>query len=225
LKVISFLNHKGGVGKTTLCVNLARAIQIHDDPRSIMIVDADDQGSARDWQNAMSTPLEGIDVIGADRAKTLLASEDIARSRWSSYMLIDTAGDTAEIHGIAISLSHLIIIPVRPSPYDVWATQDTVFLIKTALRINPKLKAVFVLNQCIPNSTISGDVIKALAEFPEIYTLTNTLSHRLSFARSANGGHTVYETKDGLAMKEMDLVTNEILDYLYGKNDGSKKEI
>lgn len=219
MKVISFMNHKGGVGKTTLVVNLARGIYLDDDPRSIMLVDADPQGSLRDWQNASDEKMSGLDVIGADRRQSLLGAEAIAQNNMAGYMLIDTPGDINEIHGAAISISDLIVIPVRPSPWDVWATMDMINLVRNAMPANPKLKAMFVLNQAIPNCTINKEVIEALKEFEEIKLINSAIAHRVSFAKVVNSGQTVYESKDNLAIKECDNVITELLAYLYSKED------
>src|SRR6266850_606256 len=212
MKIISFMNHKGGVGKTTLTVNLARGIQNDDEPKYMMLVDADRQGSLRDWYESMnSCDISGMRVIGADRYQTLIGSVSVARECMSSYMMVDTPGDVHQMHGAAISISDLIIIPVRPSPYDVWSTQDTITLVKTCMVSNPKLKAMFILNQCIPNSNICSEAISALSEHPEIRLATNVISHRLSFTKTASEGKTVFETRDKLAINEVVNITKEIL--------------
>lgn len=218
MKVISLLNHKGGVGKTTLCTNIGKGLQLLDESSNILLVDADQQGSLRDWHDA-SDGMAGINVIGADRRQMLLQSKSIALSLKTNYMIIDTPGDMKEIHGAAISISDLIIIPIRPSPYDIWATLDTIDLIKTSMAANAKLKAIFVINQAIQNSTITNDVIGALNMHPEIYLAYKYICHRVAFAKCVNLGGTIYDSKDASAIREMHALVKYIFDLLWGNNE------
>lgn len=217
MKIISFLNHKGGVGKTTLCSNIAKSILRQDEPNSILLVDADPQGSLRDWHDAldMNIVLPGIEVIGADRRNTLVGAKDIALNIGADYMLIDTPGDIKEIHGVALRMADLVIIPIRPSPYDVWATEDTIELVRTARGMNERLKAAIVINQAIPNTKIHSEVSALLAQYSDFFIPDQHVSHRVSFAKTAALGQTVFDSNDSAAIKEVDYLTKELLDYLY----------
>lgn len=216
MKVISLLNHKGGVGKTTLCTNIAKGLQLIDESSNVLLVDSDQQGSLRDWHDASEGAI-GINVIGADRRQMLLQSKALALSLNTDYMIIDTPGDMKEIHGAAVSISDLVIIPIRPSPYDIWATMDTIDLIKTSMSANNNLKAVFVINQAIQNSTITTDVIEALNMHSEIPLTNKHICHRVAFAKCANIGGTIYDSKDVLAIKEMYGLVKYIFELLWGK--------
>jgi chromosome partitioning protein len=225
MKIISFLNHKGGVGKTTLCSNIAQSILRQDEPRSILLVDADPQGSLRDWHDALDENiiLPGIEVIGADRRNTLVGAKDIALNIGSGYMMIDTPGDIKEIHGVALRMADLVIIPIRPSPYDVWATEDTIELVRTARGMNEKLKAAIVINQAIPNTRIHAEVLALLAQYSDFFIPKFHVSHRISFAKTAALGKTVFDSNDLAAIKEVDCLTFELLDYLYDRSSNDNQ--
>lgn len=62
--------------------------------------------------------------------------------------------------------SDLVLIPVQPSPYDVWAAKEIVDLIHEAHVFKPTLKAAFVINRKIVNTALGRDVADALAEYP-----------------------------------------------------------
>lgn len=217
MKIISFLNHKGGVGKTTLCTNIAASIVRQDDPYSIMLVDSDPQGSLRDWHDALDVDLhhDRLEVIGADRRNALIGSKLIAENNKASYMLIDTPGDIKELHGAALSMSDLVVIPIRPSPYDIWATEDTIELVRTAKQLNVNLKAVLLINQAIPGTKIHKEVKALLDEYLDFIIPQFHISHRISFAKTAALGKTIFDCDDKAAKYEIESATFELLDILY----------
>jgi len=216
MKIISFMNHKGGVGKTTLCTNLAKAFLKEDDPLSITLVDSDPQGSLRDWHNALEegTEHDRINIVGADRRNTLVGITNFVNS---NYMFIDTPGNIKELHAAALNMSDMVIIPIRPSPYDIWATEDTIDLVRTVCEVNKRIKPALVINQAIPNTKIHKEVKELLSKFKDFFIPDAHISHRVVFAKTAALGNTVFESDDKLAMLELTSVANELLDYLYGR--------
>ena len=119
MKVISVLNQKGGSGKTTIATHLARAIQLKG--FSVLLVDSDPQGSSRDW--AAVNEENPVPVVGIDRPTI---ERDLKRIAEKDYVIIDGAPQAADLAISAIKASDIIIIPVQPSPYDIWATSDLV---------------------------------------------------------------------------------------------------
>lgn len=86
----------------------------------------------------------------------------------------------------------LVLIPVQPSPYDIWASQEIVNLIQEASIYKPKPKATFVINRRAPNTAIDFDVESTLAEF-ELPVIETTVGQRVIFAESAASGLSVLE--------------------------------
>ena len=104
------------------------------------------------------------------------------------------------------------MIPVQPSPYDVWAAQEVVSLIGEASVFKENLKSVFALNRKIVNTALGRDVVEALSEY-EIPVLRSSVSQRVAFAESAATGQTVLETKPkGQAAKEIKALIDELLE-------------
>lgn len=179
--IISILNQKGGVGKTTLAVNIARALTLEN---STLLVDSDIQGSARDWHAAGKGEI--LPVIGLDRP-TL--SKDIKQfvGRYD-YIIIDGAGKIETMSVEAIKCSDIVLIPVAPSPYDIWAASDLVEIVKARQSImNGTPKAAFVINLNRPNTTLSKEVEDALQEHG-LPVFTARISLRTVFAKSAAQG-------------------------------------
>jgi chromosome partitioning protein len=92
----------------------------------------------------------------------------------------------------AIMASDLVVVPVQPSPYDVWAASETVQLVREAQQFKEKLKVAFVINRKIANTAIGRDVANALAEF-DVPVLPAVLHQRVIFAESAAQGLAVFE--------------------------------
>jgi len=196
--IISILNQKGGVGKTTLAVHVATALARKGN--KVLMVDADPQGSALDWaasrKNEALFPVMGLPKPTLHRELPKLEAD-------YSFIIIDGPPRVYEVARSAILASNLILIPVQPSPYDVWAAKEIVDLIGEASAFNEKLKSVFVINRKITNTAIGRDVTEALSEYP-IPVMKAQISQRVAFAESAGQGQTTLEIDpESLASQEI----------------------
>lgn len=200
--IIGVLSQKGGVGKTTIAVNLAATFA--KSGLRVLLVDADPQSSALQWSAARDAdPL--FAVVGM--AKPTLHKElpDIAKDY--QVVIIDGAPRVNELGRAAILASDLVLIPVQPSPYDIWAAAETVRLIQEAQDFKPSLKGVFVINRKIANTAIGRDVTEALSQFASIPVLPTALHQRVVYAESAGQGLSVLEVepKGGAAREVAEL--------------------
>ncbi|BEM51310.1 cobyrinic acid a,c-diamide synthase (plasmid) [Serratia marcescens] len=205
--IISVLNQKGGVGKTTLSVNIAARL-VADGAR-VLLLDADPQGSALDWAAAREE-VSAFPVLGLPRA-TL--HKDIGKFTHDyEHIIIDSPPRVTDMARSAIMAADLVVIPVQPSPYDVWAAQEVVTLIQEAKIYKENLKSVFVVNRKIVNTAIGRDVGDALSTY-ETPVLQATVSQRVIFAEAAAVGKAVFELEpDSAASKEIGALVNEILE-------------
>ena len=203
--IIALLNQKGGVGKTTLAVHLATALS--QSGRRVLLVDADPQGSALDW-NASRQGDPRFPVIGLPKAN--LHKEIPVHVPNYDDIIIDGPPRVNELARSAILASDMIVIPVQPSPYDVWACKEIVDLLREARVYKEMQKARFVINRKIVNTAIGRDVAEALASY-EIPVLKATIGQRVAFAESAAQGGTVLETApDGAAAQEILALLHEL---------------
>jgi len=207
--VIAFLNQKGGTGKTTLSINVAHGLVLKGN--RVLLVDADPQGSARDWAAARDAePL--FPVIGLDRP--VLHKDVPVLAKDYDFVVIDGPPRVYDLARSAIMASDLIIVPVQPSPYDVWAAEEIITLTSQASTFKEKLKIVFAINRKISNTVIGRDVRKALDEY-EIQTLEPAITQRVVFAETAAAGSTVLESEpQGRAASEVRGLVEAILEVI-----------
>ena len=205
MKVISVLNQKGGSGKTTIATHLARAIQLKG--FSVLLVDSDPQGSSRDW--AAVNEENPVPVVGIDRPTI---ERDLKRIAEKDYVIIDGAPQAADLAISAIKASDIIIIPVQPSPYDIWATSDLVDLVKQRIEMTDgKLKAAFVVSRTIKGTKIGKEISIALSDYG-LPVLETSITQRVIYPTSASIGSSVLdEEPTGEASKEINNLINEIL--------------
>ncbi len=204
-RVISVLNQKGGVGKTTLAVHLATAFARRNE--RVLLLDADPQGSALDWAAARNgKPL--FPVVGLP--KSSIHKELPGLSGTYDIVVIDGPPRVYDVARSAIMASDIVLIPVQPSPYDVWAAKEIIDLLNEAKVYKPSLRSAFVINRKIVNTAIGRDVSDALSEYP-IPVLTSAICQRVAFAESATQGLTVFELDEDMpASKEINALVDEL---------------
>ena len=210
--IISILNEKGGVGKTTLTTNLAKIFK--NAGSSVLLVDSDPQGSARDWH--VNSDGDVLDVIGLDRP-TL--DKDIIRiARQYDYVFIDGAPQLTNMALKAILCSNFILIPVQPSPYDIWASKNLVDLIKQRQDVtNGKPVAAFVVSRQISGTNIGKEVRTVLDEYG-LPVFKNGTFQRVSYAETAARGQTVIGSKDCHADAEIRAIGQELMEFIDGNS-------
>ena len=185
--ILGVLSQKGGVGKTTLSLNIAAHHATQG--RRVLVVDADPQGSALTWSTMRERP-PLFPVVGM--AKPSLHRDLPAIAADYDLTVIDGAPRVNDLGRAAILASDLVLIPVQPSPFDVWAADDTVRLVREAQQYKDGLGAAFAINRKIVNTAIGRDVATAFADAP-FPVLPAAVSQRVVFAESAGRGLAVCE--------------------------------
>ncbi len=205
MAIISLLNPKGGCGKTTLSTNLARAY--HQQSLKTLLVDSDPQGSASDWHAAREdNPLPFIAYGNADNLKAL---PGIANAY--DHVIIDGAAKLEGMIAAAIKVSDIILIPVQPSPYDIWAASDLVDLIKARQEVtNGKPRAAFIVSRAVKRTILGQEIVEALAEY-DLPILDSCTTQRQIYPRTASQGLSVFDGITALKAKnEINAIVKEL---------------
>jgi chromosome partitioning protein len=206
MEIWSLINSKGGVGKTTIGTNIAHALVLAG--HRVCLIDADPQGSVRDWQEKSSW--DHFPVIGLDRKQSLKMLKSLIRESEFDYAIIDTPGKAIDTVGVSISLSNKIVIPIQPSPYDVWATSDVVEVIKARQEVaKGQPAAAFIINRAIKNTKLGKDVNEALQDY-SFPVLPTPIIQRVGYAQAAALGKTVFLEGFKDAADEIRKLTKEI---------------
>ncbi len=177
------------------------------------MVDSDPQGSARDWHAA--TDDNPLPLVALDRANNVRTLNNIAKSY--DFVVIDGAAKLEDMMAAAIKVADLILIPVQPSPYDLWAASDLVDIIQARQSVTDGLPpAAFVITRAIQGTKLGEEIGRALGEY-ELGVFDSHIVQRQIYPQTASEGRTVFDSSNTKAIKEINDLTDELFRLMEGK--------
>ncbi len=208
--IITVGSTKGGVGKSTLAIQLALARTLRGFP--VLLVDGDRQGSAQAAIAARADAgrLPGVACVHYPDERLLRAQ---VQQQAPSYdtVIVDVGGRDSAALRMALLLTDLLIVPVVPRSLDVWAFADMAGLVDGAQearadRGRPPLCATALLNMADPTGSDNGEAIVALKEFAQFAVLNPVIRRRKAYANAAGLGLAVTEMspRDRKACEEIE---------------------
>jgi chromosome partitioning protein len=212
--IITIGHTKGGVGKSTLGVNIGVARKLAG--RDVWVVDADRQRTAQKALTLRNCD-ESLPPIPCDwyaDAATLMSQVRMQASRYDDVIIECGGGDTAALR-TAMALCDVMIVPFPPRSVDVWAFDELVPLINDVRAVGKDLKVYAVLNQADPGVNAADNIaaIKQVQEdYPEVELLTQRLVRRKAFSNAAGSGLSVYEVEphDAKAVAELNALISAV---------------
>jgi chromosome partitioning protein len=207
--IVAVLTQKGGAGKTTVALHLAGELERQG--ASVLLIDADPQGSALDWteQRARDGRPRLFGIVGLARETLHREVPELARP--VDHVVIDGPPRTASLVRSAMLAADLVLIPIQPSAFDVWATQAVLELIREASAYKPQLRGIFVVNRRVIGTRIAREVRRAIGDLG-IPALNASLAQRVIFAETAGTGMLASEIDPRFAAaREVSDVTAELL--------------
>ena len=210
-KIITVGSTKGGVGKTTLALNIAIARALAG--RDVWLIDADRQGTAstalaiRGEAGKLPAIATAHYADGGQLRTQLLHQRDKFQD-----IVIDAGGRDSTALRAALVLSDLVLVPFQPRSIDVWAVADIAALIEEARAMRDGLQALAVLNMADTAGTDNEDAAAALADYPAISYLATPIRRRKSIANAAGNGMSVLEQtpRDDKAIAELNALLKSI---------------
>jgi chromosome partitioning protein len=204
--IVAFAQTKGGVGKTTLAVNLAveRVIRQH---RDVLLVDADEQGTATDFASLRGERLggTGFTLVQLTRGTTVRTQILALKDKFDD-IIIDAGGRDNGALRAALTLADIAIVPFQPRSFDVWTLEKVGALVGEAKLINPGLQAFAIINCADPQGHDNAAAAEALADNAEISYLDSPIVRRKAFPNCNAVGLSVLEASqaDTKACRELE---------------------
>jgi chromosome partitioning protein len=182
MKTIVINSQKGGSGKTTICAHLAvEAERAGDGP--VFLIDTDPQGTLSTWHEHREAEVpQRVEVPLENLAQGLA----VLRDRKASYCFIDTAPTRTDENAALFRLADLVLVPIRPSPSDLWAAAATVALLKEA-----DIPFLFILTQAKANASITAQAAAALSHHGPV--AETFIADRVPYAAAMTDGRTALE--------------------------------
>jgi chromosome partitioning protein len=201
--ILTVGNTKGGVGKTTIAINLA--ILRNMVGRDVLLVDGDDQGSASLFSQLRADQVGkcGYTAVKLHGAAVRTQVRQLAPKY--DDIVIDVGGrDTGSLRA-ALTVSDALLVPVQPRTFDVWALDQVAALVKEAREINPSLRAMAFLNGADAQGRDNVEAREAMSEVDGIETTELVLVRRKAYPNAASQGRGILEMqiRDPKAIEEL----------------------
>ncbi len=208
--ILTVGNTKGGVGKTTLAVNIAIARSLLGG--DVLLIDGDEQNTAMIFTELRNSQLGNAGYTAVSLQGSSIRTQ--VRQLASKYadIVIDVGGrDTGSLRA-ALTISDTLLNPVQPRSFDIWAVDQVAALIREAREINPNIRAIAMLNAADAQGHDNQDAASALQDIEDIELLEISIGRRKAFPNAAATGRAVVEQspKDQKAVEELNTLLQAI---------------
>lgn len=216
-KIVAVQNEKGGAGKTTTATNLASCLAVKYCLK-VLLLDHDPQSSSSKWAGRRAPAEDGETDIGAIPVVSMgknLARDLPGVASHYDIVIIDGLPQTDVLTAAAVKVADLVIVPVQPSPYDLWACEATLNVIRERQELSGgQPKGALLVSQAIPNTLLERGIREQL-DATGLYVFSAQTVKRQAYAQGVAQGLSVMDlpTTDK-ARIEFEAITAEVLELL-----------
>jgi len=194
-KIISALNLKGGVGKSTIITNLASIFK--EKNLKPILIDLDSQQSVIKWYQQGSQSFGfSVFTISLDQEPREINNiiELLAIQEKATHVFLDCPPQIAEETFIAALISDLVLIPITPSPFDLWAAEEAIQTIQEARKEQREKrlpKVLLIPSKVLPRTILGKSIKKSLKKFNE--PIAQHISNRIALPEAVIAGMTIVQ--------------------------------
>ncbi len=211
-KIISIVNSKGGVGKTSIAVNLSVALSLKK--KKVNLIDADPQGSLSRWVSVRKQRNQGNEFLQlfdqpfpSDKLHIYLPKHltDF------DFIIIDCAPNDDDVMRSALAVCDVALIPVSPSPLDIWTVEKAIEMINKRNSLKgSKIKGCLLISKRIMGTVLGNDVREGIKKF-KLPVLKTEIFQRIALCESLILGQGVLEyQQNSISSKEFQNLAKEI---------------
>lgn len=214
MPTIAVVNQKGGAGKSTIAVHLARWLQRQK--KAILFVDADGQRTSSIWLESLENEIPFRVLQNPDELLDQLPK----LAKEYEWVLVDGPATLSETTRALLLWADLALIPCQPAGVDLASASDTVRLVRQAQAIRGGLpKAVLFLNKAIKGTKLKDEAFAVLQQVQDVELLETIIHQRQIITDSFGQGATVFDltgTPAGTARRELDSLFKQAMEVLNG---------
>jgi chromosome partitioning protein len=218
--ILSFVNQKGGVGKSTLSINVAACLAMLG--HKVLLIDADKQATSSDWKSLRSKDDSIFQVVSMAREN--MARDAIQIAGGYDFTVIDGPPQAETISRSCIVASDLVAVPIEPGGASRWSSDLTVRQVKEAQELKQTLKCGFVVSRKITGTVLGRDT-RANAADAGIPVFKTEIEQRVAYAEALTLGKTIFEwASNSAAARDIQSLTHELLDGFNEQNVRTSSE-